>query len=54
MESVGASRKVFEYMNREPKIINVGTLTSPVEGKVEFQDVSFSYSTRPKVDVLQV
>lgn len=53
MESVGASRKVFEYIKREPKIVNDGTLMPRVEGKVEFQDVSFAYPTRPNVNVLQ-
>lgn len=54
MESVGASRKVFEYMHRQPKISNDGALMLSVKGKVAFTDVSFTYPTRPNVAVLEV
>ncbi|KAI1727003.1 ABC transporter domain-containing protein [Ditylenchus destructor] len=53
MESVGASRKVFQYLNRKPKIQYDGLLHVPVKGKVEFKNVSFSYPTRPNFPVLQ-
>ncbi|KAH7699911.1 Half-transporter 2 [Aphelenchoides avenae] len=53
MESVGASRKVFEYMHRQPKISNDGALMLSVKGKVAFTDVSFTYPTRPNVAVLE-
>lgn len=54
MEGVGASRKVFEYMSRKPKILNVGTTKTPINGEVKFDSVSFTYSSRPNNPVLQV
>jgi ABC-type multidrug transport system fused ATPase/permease subunit len=54
MESVGASRKVFEYMDRIPNIRNSGTLNTPITGCIEFSDVSFSYPTRAEMIVLKV
>ena len=55
MESVGASRKVFEYMNREPTITYNGLIKpAAIEGNVSFNDVSFAYPTRPSTIVLNV
>ncbi|KAI1722692.1 ABC transporter domain-containing protein [Ditylenchus destructor] len=53
MESVGASRKVFQYLNRKPKIKYDGSLQMVVKGKMEFKNVSFSYTTRPNFPVIQ-
>uniref|UniRef100_A0A1I7RYP1 ABC transporter domain-containing protein n=2 Tax=Bursaphelenchus xylophilus TaxID=6326 RepID=A0A1I7RYP1_BURXY len=53
MESVGASRKVFEYMHKKPDIPYNGTVERPVQGSIEFEDVSFSYPTRPNSKVLK-
>lgn len=53
MEAVGASQKVFELIDREPKIQNNGIVTpSEVSGEVKFQNVSFAYPTRPDITVL--
>jgi len=61
MRSVGASRKIFKYLHRVPKIdINTpGLITTPIAraegsggGEIEFRDVSFSYPTRPNTEVL--
>lgn len=53
MEAVGASQKVFELIDREPKIQNSGIVTpNEVSGEVEFQNVSFAYPTRPDITVL--
>jgi ATP-binding cassette subfamily B (MDR/TAP) protein 9 len=53
MESVGASRKVFEYMFREPKITYNGLIKpTTIQGKVTFNDVTFTYPTRPSTMVL--
>uniref|UniRef100_A0A914P3D7 ATP-binding cassette sub-family B member 9 n=1 Tax=Panagrolaimus davidi TaxID=227884 RepID=A0A914P3D7_9BILA len=53
MEAVGASRKVFEYMEREPKIKNDGEFVPHfVYGKINFNNISFSYPTRPQTTVL--
>ncbi|PFX32325.1 ATP-binding cassette sub-family B member 9 [Stylophora pistillata] len=53
MEAVGASQKVFELIDREPKIQNSGVVTpGEVSGEVTFQNVSFAYPTRPDITVL--
>ena len=53
MEAVGASKKVFELIDRKPKIENVGD-ASPGEfaGEVKFENVSFAYPTRSDISVL--
>ncbi|KAH7699355.1 CBN-HAF-2 protein, partial [Aphelenchoides avenae] len=54
MQSVGASRKVFEYMNREPSIqYNGHFVPHEVAGSVEFDDVTFAYPSRPDRTVLE-
>lgn len=55
LSNVGAAEKVFSYLDRRPNLPKPGTLAPPrVEGRVEFQDVSFSYPSRPEKPVLQV
>jgi len=57
MQAVGASRKVFELIDRKPSILNDGQVTKKaglLEGRVEFKNVNFSYPTRPNVKVLKV
>ncbi|KRZ01749.1 ATP-binding cassette sub-family B member 9 [Trichinella zimbabwensis] len=52
-QAVGASKKVFELIDRKPEIVNAGKLTSAnVRGLVEFRNVSFSYPSRPHQQVL--
>lgn len=53
MECVGASRKVFEYMFREPGIPNDGDLKPALSGRIEFHDVQFTYPSRPNNQVLK-
>ncbi|KAM4809866.1 ABC-type oligopeptide transporter ABCB9 [Rhinophrynus dorsalis] len=54
MQGVGAAEKVFEFIDRKPKMENNGTLTPDhLEGKVEFRNVTFAYPTRPSAVVLQ-
>ncbi|XP_028642322.1 antigen peptide transporter 2 [Grammomys surdaster] len=54
LSNVGAAEKVFSYMDRKPNLPQPGTLAPPrLEGRVEFQDVSFSYPSRPEKPVLQ-
>nr|AGV39005.1 transporter 2 ATP-binding cassette sub-family B [Rattus norvegicus] len=54
LSNVGAAEKVFSYLDRRPNLPNPGTLAPPrLEGRVEFQDVSFSYPSRPEKPVLQ-
>jgi ABC-type multidrug transport system fused ATPase/permease subunit len=54
MQSVGASRKVFEYMSREPMVLNSGMAIEPVKGQIRFEAVNFAYPTRPTTEVLRV
>ncbi|KAI6190557.1 ATP-binding cassette sub-family B member 9 [Aphelenchoides bicaudatus] len=54
MEGVGSSRKIFEYMHREPEIkINNKGEHKNIEGQVDFVDVSFSYPSRPGQNILK-
>uniref|UniRef100_A0A915NWC9 Uncharacterized protein n=1 Tax=Meloidogyne floridensis TaxID=298350 RepID=A0A915NWC9_9BILA len=54
MQSVGASRKVFEYIDRKPEIYTSGDcMPERLEGKIEFQGVHFAYPTRPDNEVLR-
>jgi ABC-type multidrug transport system fused ATPase/permease subunit len=56
MKSVGASRKIFQYLNRIPKIDhNSGHITGAHRSggsEVEFRSVSLTYPTRPDTEVL--
>uniref|UniRef100_A0A8C4RW17 Transporter associated with antigen processing, subunit type a n=1 Tax=Erpetoichthys calabaricus TaxID=27687 RepID=A0A8C4RW17_ERPCA len=54
LNSVGAAAKVFEYLDRKPKILSNGTKQPPsLKGYVCFKNVSFSYPSRPAVPVLK-
>ncbi|NP_035660.3 antigen peptide transporter 2 [Mus musculus] len=54
LSNVGAAEKVFSYLDRKPNLPQPGILAPPwLEGRVEFQDVSFSYPRRPEKPVLQ-
>ncbi|KAI6183113.1 Antigen peptide transporter 2 [Aphelenchoides bicaudatus] len=53
MESVGASRKVFEYISRQPTIKYEGTNEQPIKGEVIFDSVNFAYPTRSTTEVLK-
>jgi ATP-binding cassette subfamily B protein len=49
----GASERVFELIDREPVVDAGGGETLPkVDGRVEFDGVSFAYPVRPEVQVL--
>jgi len=51
MKTLGSSERVFELLDREVPDENHRTLPSII-GKVEFQDVSFSYPSRPSHRIL--
>ncbi|XP_038200004.1 antigen peptide transporter 2 [Arvicola amphibius] len=54
LSNVGAAEKVFCYIDRKPNLPQPGTLApASLEGRVEFQDVSFSYPSRPEKPVLK-
>ena len=55
MQALGASHKVFEYMDRKPEILPPGTFAPQhLAGKIEFEDVTFAYPTRKDTAVLKV
>ena len=55
MQAVGASSKVFEYIDRKPELKPDGKLApDTLKGKLEFRNVSFAYPSRPNSKVLQV
>ncbi|XP_041081978.1 antigen peptide transporter 1-like, partial [Polyodon spathula] len=52
-KAIGASEKIFEYMDREPEM-TAGTLApETLRGHVEFRNVSFAYPRRPDTAVLK-
>lgn len=54
LNSVGASDKVFEYLDREPKVSTKGTLEpEQLHGHVQFQNLTFSYPSNLDHKVLQ-
>ena len=55
MEAVGAAEKVFELIDRQPMIDHHSGIDKPdkLDGVVEFKKVSFSYPSRPDVEVLK-
>ncbi|XP_078243664.1 antigen peptide transporter 2 [Pogona vitticeps] len=54
LSNVGAAEKVFEYLHREPSVRTEGTLAPDfLHGLVSFRNVSFSYPSRPDIQVLK-
>ncbi|WKX89688.1 hypothetical protein Q1695_008939 [Nippostrongylus brasiliensis] len=53
MDCVGASRKVFEYMHRKPAMSLDGSEKPPLQGTICFNDVYFTYASRPNNPVLK-
>ncbi|KAL9622872.1 MAG: hypothetical protein Q9160_002798 [Pyrenula sp. 1 TL-2023] len=54
MKGVGAASRLFELQDREPTISpTVGTPVSSARGPIRFEDLSFSYPTRPAVSIFK-
>ena len=52
MKGVGAASRLFELQDREPTISPTkGDMVRAARGNIEFEDVSFSYPTRPAVQI---
>ncbi|XP_054639008.1 antigen peptide transporter 1 isoform X2 [Dunckerocampus dactyliophorus] len=52
-KAVGASEKIFEYLDRKPRVPPEGTLAPEnLEGHVEFKNVTFAYSENTDDDSL--
>lgn len=55
MQGVGAAEKVFEFIDRQPTMVHDGKLAPDhLVGRVDFENVTFTYRTRPHTQVLQV
>ncbi|XP_048641481.1 ABC-type oligopeptide transporter ABCB9 isoform X2 [Marmota marmota marmota] len=55
MQGVGAAEKVFEFIDRQPTMVHDGDLAPDhLEGRVDFENVTFTYRTRPHTQVLQI
>uniref|UniRef100_A0A673IEZ7 Transporter 1, ATP-binding cassette, sub-family B (MDR/TAP) n=1 Tax=Sinocyclocheilus rhinocerous TaxID=307959 RepID=A0A673IEZ7_9TELE len=53
-KAVGASEKIFEYVDRKPDIPPDGSLTpQSLKGHVQFKNITFAYPKRPDTDVLK-
>lgn len=54
-KAVGASEKIFEYVDRKPEIPPDGTLApQTLNGHVRFENITFAYPKRPDTNVLKV
>ncbi|XP_053468157.1 antigen peptide transporter 1 isoform X1 [Ictalurus furcatus] len=53
-KAVGASEKIFEYVDRKPDVPPEGSLApKTLRGHVRFDNVTFAYPTRPAENVLK-
>ncbi|XP_026868099.2 antigen peptide transporter 1 isoform X1 [Electrophorus electricus] len=53
-KAIGASEKIFEYVDRKPDIPPEGTLApDALEGHVRFNNVTFAYPSRPGENILK-
>lgn len=54
-KAVGASEKIFEYVDRKPEIPPDGSLAPrTLKGHVRFENITFAYPKRPDTNVLKV
>jgi len=54
MKGVGAASRLFELQDRKPSISpTVGEKVTSLRGPISFNNISFSYPTRPKVTIFQ-
>lgn len=55
LNSVGAAGKVFEYLDREPRVSTEGKLTpDQLKGHINYRHLNFAYPAYPNKTVLQV
>ncbi|HYX35763.1 MAG TPA: ABC transporter transmembrane domain-containing protein [Oligoflexus sp.] len=54
MSTLGASERIFELLDRQPKIpLSSGLVPPHISGRVQFQRVQFCYPARPDIPVLK-
>ncbi|OWF48089.1 ABC transporter B family member 1 [Mizuhopecten yessoensis] len=52
--AVGASIRIFDLLDRQPKVSNEnGIVLRSIDGRVEFDNVKFTYPSRPETEVLK-
>ncbi|XP_061096251.1 antigen peptide transporter 1 [Conger conger] len=53
-KAIGASEKIFEYVDRKPQVPADGSLApETLEGHLQFKNVTFTYPKRPETAVLK-
>jgi ABC transporter fused permease/ATP-binding protein len=52
-KAIGSSERVLEILGEAPEVSTADFQKVPMEGKVSFQNVRFSYPTRPELEVLK-
>ncbi|XP_069135768.1 uncharacterized protein [Argopecten irradians] len=54
MQAVGASVRIFDLLDRQPKVSNEnGIVLGSIDGRVQFDNVKFTYPSRPETEVLK-
>eukprot|EP00003_Mantamonas_plastica_P014621 TRINITY_DN2530_c0_g3_i1.p1 TRINITY_DN2530_c0_g3~~TRINITY_DN2530_c0_g3_i1.p1 ORF type:complete len:690 (-),score=220.25 TRINITY_DN2530_c0_g3_i1:771-2840(-) len=54
MKAAGASERIFDILDREPRVSTSGGIELPkIQGYVEFENVEFTYPSRPDIQVLR-
>eukprot|EP00117_Sycon_ciliatum_P031721 scpid37289/ scgid24759/ ABC transporter B family member 1; ABC transporter ABCB.1 len=54
MQAVGASTRIFELMDRQPEMnCKGGVSKDTLQGRIVFEDVHFTYPSRPETEVLK-
>jgi ATP-binding cassette subfamily B (MDR/TAP) protein 10 len=54
MKGVGASDRIFELLDRKSPIpLNTGKILEDVQGKIKFENINFSYPTRPQSTIFK-
>lgn len=51
-KAVGATERVFDLIDEAPEEIHPHPITQPLQGKVEINNLSFAYPSRPDIQVL--
>ncbi|EKB50288.1 ABC transporter ATP-binding protein [Cecembia lonarensis] len=52
-KAIGSSERVLEILEESPEVSTADFQKVPVHGNIRFQDVQFTYPTRPDVEVLK-
>jgi ATP-binding cassette subfamily B multidrug efflux pump len=42
-EAEASQKRINEFLTEQPEIQNIGTITTPIEGKITFENVSYTY-----------